>query len=89
MEKIDETNEEKIKNTKKYNSKYSGMTEDERKQKYRENAKAWKKKVGNKKQYEYLHGVCSVCDNHNYANIYEHNKSKKHIAKLEEKTKNI
>lgn len=64
-----------------YNSKYSTLTDEERKQKYRENAKAWKLKVGNEKQYTYLHGHCDKCGR-DYANIYEHNKSKKHQSNV-------
>lgn len=67
------------KQPRKYNSKYSTLTEEERRLKYRENAKAWKQKVGNAKQYNYLHGHCDKCGR-DYANIYEHNKSKKHQA---------
>ena len=71
---------------KKYNSKYAGLSEDERKRKYRENAKEWKKKVGADKQYSYLHGHCDVCDA-DYANIYEHRKSRKHQQNEETKNK--
>ena len=69
---------------KKYNSKYAGLSEEERKKKYRENAKEWKKKVGADKQYGYLHGHCDVCDA-DYANIYEHRKSRKHQQNEEQK----
>ena len=69
---------------KKYNSKYAGLTEEERKKKYRENAKEWKKKVGADKQYGYLHGHCDAC-NSDYANIYEHRKSRKHQQNEEQK----
>lgn len=68
----------------KYNSKYAGLSETERQKKYRENAKEWKKKVGAEKQYGYLHGHCDVCDS-DYANIYEHRKSKKHQKNEENK----
>lgn len=72
----------------KYNSKYSNLTDEERKKIYRESAKEWKKKVGYEKQYEYLHGDCLICDRH-YANIYEHYKSKKHQAKVNNNIPNI
>lgn len=71
---------------KKYNSKYSNLTEDEKLKKYRENAKEWKKRMGGEKQYNYLHGHCDVCHN-DYANIYEHRKSNKH--KKNEELNNI
>jgi len=72
-------------NPKKYNSRYSALTEEERRAKYRENTKNWKKAQGKKKQYEYLHKKCDIC-NHLYANIYEHLKSKKHTINLEKST---
>ena len=62
---------------KKYNSKYAGLSDEERIKKYRENSKEWKKKMGTQKQYNYLHGHCDVCKA-DYANIYEHRKSNKH-----------
>lgn len=43
--------------------------------------KDWKQKAGNEVLYGYLHGQCEKC-NHYYANIYEHNKTKKHLNKL-------
>lgn len=72
---------------KKYNSKYGDLTPEERKQKYRESAREWKKRMGIEKQYSYLRGHCDAC-NGDFTNIYEHRKSLRHKNKVIEQQMN-
>lgn len=67
-------------------TKYTGLSEEERKRKYLDDIKEWKKRTGNGRQYGYLHGHCEECGA-DYANIYEHKKTKKHAKNAEIKGK--
>jgi len=66
---------------KKYRSKYAELTEEEVKKKYQETTKAWRAKISKERAYNYVHGHCDVCEG-DYANIYAHNKTKKHEKNL-------
>jgi len=86
-----------MEHTYKYNSKYSTLTPEERRKKKNENYRIWfnslneerkRKYMDMKKQYSrkclnnYHIGCCEICKKE-YANIYNHYKTKIHNAKLQ------
>lgn len=76
---------------KRRNTKYAGLTDEERKKKYNEASREWytrqtpeEKKAIIKKNVQRKHGICEVCKNGRmYANIQEHEHTKAHLKKLE------
>jgi len=75
---------------KKRNTKYSILSDLEKKEKYNELSRDWysRKTRDEKKAIIIKHyGMCDICkNNHVYANLYEHRKTKIHIKNLEKCT---
>lgn len=76
----------------KYISKFSNLTPEERDRAYKNTRNECMKKWYNRQSQEKkdtlsqyskkLHyGVCSICNNTQYANIYNHYRTKKHLEK--------
>jgi hypothetical protein len=72
-------------------SKYSDLTDEERKKKYIELSKEWyhkktpeeKKKIS-QRTIELRQGECEICKNNRvYANLQQHKKTQAHIRKAE------
>lgn len=73
-------------------SKYSDLTDEERKKKYIELSKEWyhrktpeeKKKIS-QRTIELRQGVCEICGNNRvYANLLQHKKTQGHIRMAEQ-----
>lgn len=77
-------------------SKYSDLSEEEKKQKYKEKVKEWyeNKSLEEKKEYmrhikEIDKGYCEICNNNRlYHNLSQHRRTQWHLKKVEEANKN-
>lgn len=80
-------------NNKKRNTKYANLSNEERKEKYKEAARDWYTRKSREEKKEIInrnvqrkHAICEICNNGKlYANIYEHQQTKMHLKKVAEK----